>query len=1014
MHPDLEAHLVELKTRQRNMVARRIALEKKQQMRDATMAEFSAAYTDMLKRKQRQIQQHQVIAKKRNHEFLDSLREYQRSVAESRPTPGAIALEKAKVAFVDKVTEVYPAWQEELQRLKMQRLRQLEQEKHEIEYRRLVAQQSFEKEQGLEALLRQTVHEINLATSVERNETYERQLYRQQKLKEAMDLEQAIRERAEDERRRMEDDHFRTLLSPQADYEHLATKYTAAKAPLPVLPEPDLFASIRPPAPLEVPPPSLASSPVLSDPVAARPTLVEPSAALLPPLQHHIAIAASRPEEAAPLVERPSLVVDEPAQSDTDDPILNDFYRMTPAVASPSEPAPAQVLANSEMLATKPPSPAPAVPAMALVAPVVTAHQPTQVPEAPTVSIPVDPPAWTPSIVVAAVPEPTETVVASLPQEAPTMPVPLTITMPLANEDEVPRPRTASPASVTPPSLPATETPDATLATVLCAVDQIKKPKTPSPQHSPQSRLSVFSDAGLESVDLGDAPVVTSHRQSSPTLRAFSPVIDVLSLPVPDVVETLPALEPTAVVPNAEALPPALPSTEQAPSPVPTPETPTAANDAVEDATTPPKPSEGLEAAPVVVPTVTDEHPSEPSPVHETSAKAKQRSPLHLELDDEASMDDPPIESPVPARTSAFPAAESPVPARTSAFPAADSPEPVPASGFRSADDGSVDEFEFEAPSPSKQMGTATAKLSDAERLSLLTQLLDRLETSARSGETHFTSSPDAIGLQSKLDLVKMATTGRKISIFGADVCYALLLEALQDIGPYLFTEDLMVGKMTLQRLTKAYQPNRNKEKDYWRLFNAVLSLLVTEHVLPPLDAAQVFSTAFLTQLQKDDRTARKLRELLLSLCPEPQAKTTDAKSDTKPNEVPSTEPAAMDAPPKSTPAAAPVVGAPAVLGLAFMRQSSQTSSGREPVFGRAKASPIKGASLGQRVLRGASLRDYSDFEVDDDEMEIGSMAPTLASRSSGPKPVLGKQPSARLSVSKPAASQDDDFDENF
>ncbi|KDO31011.1 hypothetical protein SPRG_04198 [Saprolegnia parasitica CBS 223.65] len=144
MHPDLEAHLVELKTRQRNMqapVARRIALEKKQQMRDATMAECSAAYTDMLKRKQRQIQQHLVIAKKRNHEFLESLREYQRSVAESRPTPAAIGLEKAKLAFVDTVAEVYPAWQEELQRLKMQRLRQLEQEKHEIEYRRLVAQQ---------------------------------------------------------------------------------------------------------------------------------------------------------------------------------------------------------------------------------------------------------------------------------------------------------------------------------------------------------------------------------------------------------------------------------------------------------------------------------------------------------------------------------------------------------------------------------------------------------------------------------------------------------------------------------------------------------------------------------------------------------------------------------------------------------------------------------------------------------------------------------------------------------
>ncbi|OQR87785.1 hypothetical protein ACHHYP_08042 [Achlya hypogyna] len=650
MHPDLEAHLADLKARQRNMVARRVALEKKQQMRDATMAEFSVAYTDMLKRKQRQHQQNAVYSKRRNQEFLARLHEYERSLLDVTKTQASAVLNKAKVAFADKVMEVYPAWQEELQRLKMQQLRQLEQEKHEIEYRRLLAKQSFEKEQGLEALLRQTAHDINLVTSVERNETYERQLFRQQKLKEAMDLEEAIRLRAEEERRRMEEEHFRTLVSPTTNFEQLSLKYAAAMTPLPSIPEPFLASE--------------------------------------PPAHMYGCVRGIR---------------------------MHHF-------AEDAEPA----------------------------------------------------------------------------------------------------------------------------------------------------------------------------KTSAPPLA----------------------------------------------------------------------------------------------------------------------------ESPLPMRTSAFPPAESPVPARTSAFPSTESP--VPQSSALSCADASTDEFEFQAPSPApspspsptRQLGTTTARLSDTERLTLVTQLVERIESSARDGDVEFTESLASIEVSSKHDLLKMATSGRKaqMNVFGTDVCFALLLDALQDIGPYLFTEELMVGKMTLQRLTKAYQHNRNKEKDYWRLFTSALTTLVTQCVMTPQDASQVFSKAFMTQLPKDERTARKLRELLLSICPEPQA-----NAEKKPP-LASTAPTTITTVPTATTtapvAAADVTGheAKSVLSLAFMRQNSQPAS-TQPAFGRSKTSPAKGGSLGQRVLRGASLRDYSDFEVDDDDVDFsapslsrGAMHSTVAKVSSKPA----------AATKRPTVVQDDDFDENF
>ncbi|RHX99038.1 hypothetical protein DYB37_009458 [Aphanomyces astaci] len=194
------------------------------------MAEFSAAYADMLRRKLRACKQHQLESKKRNHRLVSDLLEYQKqhfgSLSSSSPMlvgrASAMALVKAKQSFADQVEVVYPAWQEQVQHTKLQRLRQLEQEKLEIEHRRVLAKQvplpawhSFEKEQALEMLLQQTAQDISFAATIERNEVYQRQLFRQQKVKEAEDMDYIIQARADQERRRLEDEHLKALESSQ-------------------------------------------------------------------------------------------------------------------------------------------------------------------------------------------------------------------------------------------------------------------------------------------------------------------------------------------------------------------------------------------------------------------------------------------------------------------------------------------------------------------------------------------------------------------------------------------------------------------------------------------------------------------------------------------------------------------------------------------------------------------------------------------------------------------------------
>ncbi|OQS03457.1 hypothetical protein THRCLA_04240 [Thraustotheca clavata] len=959
MHPDVEAHLIELKTRQKNLTTRRIALEKKQKMRDATMAEFSIAYTDMLKRKQRQHQQNEMIARKRNQQFLSTLYEYQKSMGDPVKSTSTIAvtLEKSKMEFTNKVMEVYPAWQEEQQRTKMQKLRQLEQEKHEIEYRRMLAKQNFEKEQGIDALLQQAANDINLVSSVERNETYARQLLRQQKLKKAMDLENAIHFHAEEERRRMEDNHFNTLTTPPvAEYEQLAVKYAAATAPI-EKPKISSFNAEQPKPPIVQTIPNDTRSISVSNTLDQEFYLPSPSKAVFKmhsPSPAPAQVIMSLKSSGEPIIEPTESCIAQQKDAEEVDDILNDFRQMVPLPQAQPVPAPRE-------------------------AQMVTIH--------------------TNPVVLSKVVAPLET--------------PQTLDHTVKGNLEVPKKVSTSNSPVNTLQenrelVESSLTVDDTLATIPCAVDMIKKPKTPSPRHSPElhSQVPTLKIVG-EELNLIDEPqeIVSNPPQQLP--QDVSPRISdevaqtklsaILNEPESTTAEISSTLdqETTLLAPSTEPLTikteemiidtqaidePAekvaeLNQVEKGAdlSPPQTPVQPVEFN--LPDPLPSPPPKEDFE---FLTPPQTKASPREASPVRAAEAVLDVLTEVgSLQLQLETSTDIiSSIESPIPQRTSAFP--ESPT--------------------YSLNDSVEVKGLESPLPSPiheEEMTGTVTAKLNDMERLSLMTNLMQRIEESAKT--EGFTARVETIELQA-------AKSGRQaqINVFGADVCFALLLDGLRDVGPYLFTEDLMVGKMTSQRLTKAYQANRNKEKDYWKLFTSHLTQLINHHAISSTDAAHIFSTVFMDQMPKDDRTARKLRELLISLCPTVESKESNPEKPKEIVNIPTKEVANVPKIVKNT--EEPFSEAKSILGLAFMRQNSSAKRVQDPLVGRGKS--LSNTSIGQRVLRGASLRDYSDFEDDEDEVNYSSASTVntiVASKNARP---------SQIKIT--SSSHDDDFDENF
>uniref|UniRef100_K3W7S7 Uncharacterized protein n=1 Tax=Globisporangium ultimum (strain ATCC 200006 / CBS 805.95 / DAOM BR144) TaxID=431595 RepID=K3W7S7_GLOUD len=191
-----------LRAKREELTARRHTIEKKLVLREATAAEFSAVALQSQKQKWKRLRSAAVAAKTRNDEFIRSLHDTQRKANDAYLkqkndlTASSAALEQEKRRYFQRIEAIYPAWQEKLQAMRLQQLKALEEKKQAVEKRRYLAKKTFEKEQSLDDLIRQTNHEIELSENLERNEAYERELLRKQSAIQANRLDHTIREHA--------------------------------------------------------------------------------------------------------------------------------------------------------------------------------------------------------------------------------------------------------------------------------------------------------------------------------------------------------------------------------------------------------------------------------------------------------------------------------------------------------------------------------------------------------------------------------------------------------------------------------------------------------------------------------------------------------------------------------------------------------------------------------------------------------------------------------------------------
>ncbi|KAG2527359.1 hypothetical protein JM16_003482 [Phytophthora kernoviae] len=213
--------------------SQRQAIEKRMALREATAAEFSAVALQSYKQKWKAQCSSALTAMKRNEEFVHSLHETQKQMHDnwvrlkSDQSSNNALLEQEKARYNRRIEQVYPAWQEQLQRQRVQKLRELEEKKRAVERRRYLAKKSFEKEQTLDDLIRKTRHEVEMAENLEQNELYERDLLRTQSTTQAKEVDQSIREVALEARSYLQQQAAKSLeATPELDEELAGTVWS--------------------------------------------------------------------------------------------------------------------------------------------------------------------------------------------------------------------------------------------------------------------------------------------------------------------------------------------------------------------------------------------------------------------------------------------------------------------------------------------------------------------------------------------------------------------------------------------------------------------------------------------------------------------------------------------------------------------------------------------------------------------------------------------------------------------
>ncbi|CAK8985585.1 Reticulocyte-binding protein 2 homolog a [Durusdinium trenchii] len=245
------ARVAELRAALAELGRAREVQERRYESRVAALAEFDLIKVQTARRLRAKVSARSAAAQERSRSALrgiDAALERVRQVQPSgagkdvRRAPvskAQAALEKAQAKYKQQVELMYPAWQEQLERDNIVRLRQLERTELALERRRKLAQQAFEKEKAVRARLLDKEYDVEMQRERERQEQMQREKHR-------LHLERKAKERALQrlhERENLEQNaESLSPGSPEMAAPHLdakdplSAKLAAPTTPLPPLP----------------------------------------------------------------------------------------------------------------------------------------------------------------------------------------------------------------------------------------------------------------------------------------------------------------------------------------------------------------------------------------------------------------------------------------------------------------------------------------------------------------------------------------------------------------------------------------------------------------------------------------------------------------------------------------------------------------------------------------------------------------------------------------------------------
>ncbi|KAG3024596.1 hypothetical protein PC121_g7294 [Phytophthora cactorum] len=1125
MSAEYAARMEIMQRKREELTAQRQAIEKRMALHEATAAEFSAVALQSCKQKWKAQRNAAIAAKKRNDEFVRSLHEAQKQVHDtwsrlhSDQCGSSALLAQEKARYNRRVEQIFPAWQEQLQRQRVQKLRELEDKKRAVERRRYLAKKSFEKEQTLDDLIRKTRHEVEMAENLEQNELYERDLLRTQSTNQAMEVDQSIREVALEARSILQQQatkHFEA--APELD-EDLAERLSETFSPrntLRALREGNSSLAFEEDQRYEEEKP-------------ARQIRVEIPARMNTPTRRYYPEVNERGPKLGysedeyfedDFVDEMPRQLKVPFNSSTTHEHLGSSYDKNVRINLSNRNQPAVVIHNESSWAA----------AANLVS--TGGHTIQQTASYSEVSrMGQQNPAPPSTLGRSNIREETTSQPRDKVEVLPTLATGKLYPIPEVNEPISSISTVPNRVSIRDSNINNTHDRDShssgvatsSLAPVNTPPTKIAENRGASSPIAPVTVATPVDDTLRGRVDLNE-PVERQEHTVAPdslTTEAKSQKPPVISIPDPERAAVSPAevslqrskdelCSKTEDEPNVKSPVDETSAFSLSVDSVSTPIQPNntsipaiaASEDWLETKDTSAEESDtnhhieivpraSLKNGPFKNNT-TDDHELEQDgeckvdsfhdaiPVRGTINDMETSTSDAVEVP--AEIQEPPDEKAV-ARVSKslpppisyrldllepFSAASTPRNAQpaeddmilssmqsddfeslaSSMKPTADINSSVPTNDTLMNDNvdtvvSSVEDHTSppEPPIPApEEVNTAsiTEKLSPVDRVKALGALISRVEEGANEGDTLGGSTDTGSSYESKRELLKMAVGGRKaqIAFFGSDICFELILDISRDLGPVLFPPKAFEGIMNDQKIRKLHQSNKEKQLDLWKALSGHLKQLAQLKAIPAATLVDLFVTAFLAHDPDNQRSQRKLREFMVTVCGGGDSKTLNPHKETfstfKPpsshrqgQRTPSPEPA-KPAEPEDR------IGTPQLLQTAFLQRQSppkpkvfgiasssfkDRSSGSSDVLMSMSSGPMK---LSQKLMRGGKMNDYSEFE-EEEEVDLQNLIGTKPMFASGSSALSRSYqaaktfPTGRLTGKSGAVEEEsDEFDADF